>query len=272
MTAIAQLEIRRVKTGNRVQYFKGEEKLNLPSVTQILAAVINKPVLTDWIRDEALRTASALFKELLLEVDIKGPQVLTDARIDAILEMAKQRPDKIKTDAANLGTRIHECIDSLLMGGKPVIDDDIRPAATAAKMWIAREKPDVVKREFSMVSKKLQIVGTLDYLGRLKNGLVVGDYKTTDPKPKLKPGDDPAKVYPEQAYQLAMYAYLYEEVTGERVEEGFIFWINRKNPEFLVRKVEGFRDYVKNVPAMVSFYKGLKSVKFLPGEEYTSSI
>lgn len=267
MTATKSNEIRRVKTGNKVQYFRGEEKLDFPSVTTIIGAVVNKPLLVIWAKNEALRLVSEQLKS------ISGKNVMIDdVFIDTLVTAAKRRPDELKDTAADLGTRVHEAIDLLLSGDVPVVTDDIRPAVTAARMWMAEAKPIVVSREFSMLSEKLQVTGTLDFLGKDKDGLFVADYKTTGRNKRAKEGEDHAGVYKEQAYQLGAYAYLYEEVTGKKVNRGRIFWINKEEPEFLVREVEDFNRYKNGFPAMVDVYNGLNSVKFLRGETYASGL
>ena len=266
-SADSRPEIRRVKTGNRVQYFKGEEKLDFPSVTEIIGACVNKPALVFWAKNEALKRAREVLGQL-----IGSSNVITANMVDNLIEECKQRPEILRKAAADIGTRVHEAIDKLLNGEIPEITDDIRPAVTAAKMWIADTDMKVICREYSMLSKKLGVTGTLDLVGEDKDGLFVADYKTTASKKTVSIDDDHAGTYPENAYQLGAYANLYEETTGNKINRGFIFWLNKNEPEFLVREVKNFKRYISGFPKMVDVFNGLESVEFSRTLDYKSDL
>jgi len=157
-------------------------KLNLyPSVTEILN-VAAKPALTNWLVKQALESALTLPK-------IEGEQP------DAFLRRVKADSKEQTQSAMDLGTEIHDAVETLWKGG--VIDKHQKIAYAAVNKivehtglkdgWVAEKT----------ISSKRGYGGMIDLCHPV--GWVI-DYKTKDAWEKPPVG------YPEHNMQLSAYA------------------------------------------------------------------
>ena len=90
-----------------------------PSVTTVLG-IINKPALVPWARNVALDSIKkTLYEHLEESVE---PQWVED-----IIEQARRRPDQIRDQAADLGTRAHILIEQIIQGLEPEIPAEMEP-------------------------------------------------------------------------------------------------------------------------------------------------
>ena len=101
------------------------------------------------------------------------------------------------TEAAELGTRIHQAINKLVSGER-VEATDVPESAQVAwasfVLWYGQRAPDLVRSEQMVYSHTLHTAGRLDYLGRLGGVLEVLDFKT-------------GGVYSNAIVQAAVYAH-----------------------------------------------------------------
>lgn len=66
--------------------------------------------------------------------------VLTSSWIDEVVAEASKKPEKIRDAAADVGTRAHAYIDSLINGTATLPpEQDIAPAVAAFMEWFVRE-------------------------------------------------------------------------------------------------------------------------------------
>ena len=198
-------------------YFVNGDKTRWPSVTQVLG-VINKPALNYWIQNESIKLIEEYLKTL------KHTRIfVTEAAIAEIVKKAKERPDKLKQEAGDIGTKTHQAIEAFIKTGITQVDKEIEAPFNSFLMYWESHKIKVLGTEISVCSKEHGYVGTIDLLAEDDTGVFIGDYKTS------KSG-----VYAENALQLGGYAQALSETKGIPLNTigGKIFWLNKLEPEF----------------------------------------
>ena len=187
-------------TGRRYTW-PGEAE-SWPSVTTILG-VLNKPALVPW----SARTAA--------EYVVDNWQTLHDvydhtrdatARA-AVVDLVKGAPARQRDARALDGSRVHDMAESLAAGADlSGIPADMRSWAEGLARWMDDWQPEFHACEFQVFSRTGRYAGTCDFIARIpaidRDGLVIGDYKTSRPNPRTGHG-----IYPEVALQLAAYRF-----------------------------------------------------------------
>lgn len=162
----------------------------LPSVTTILG-ILNKPALLKWA----------------WELGRDGKEL-----------------ERTRQGAADAGTVAHAMAECHLTGR--VLDlSNIPPdiVTTAARSfglfrdWWDASGYEALHTELQMVSERWQVGGTLDILAGKDGRRILLDLKTSK------------RIYPEMYVQVATYAAMYEEVTGEHVDECYILRIGKED-------------------------------------------
>lgn len=127
---------------------------------------------------------------------------------------------KISQNASNRGDAVHECIEALL-GNYSTVDflKSMMPHAKAVylnmKKELERRVSEVHGIEQPLFSHKLRLAGTTDCIAKYDNLLSIVDFKTAL---RLK-----KKEYVHGYFmQLSAYAFMFEEMTGHRIEQGVI--------------------------------------------------
>lgn len=154
------------------------------------------------------------------------------------------------SNAAALGTAVHQWIEFFRGGFEPEIPEDLpeTPQELSVKYRVERFKEIYEQRlhsvvplrqEFRVFSRKWGIAGTMDDLGfvKLEDGLLVGDWKTNG---KFATDEDFIGRFRKLRYpfedlwdndinkysiQLSLYRLILEEEAGIETKEGFICWI-----------------------------------------------
>lgn len=149
-----------------------------PSVTKILGIIGGGKTnaLMIWARREALKLAETEIKsELFLNNKI------TADNVSEILARADKQPDKIKDDAADLGTRVHKAIDAFILGQEPILEADTAIAFGNFKKWLESEKLTFVMGDTAVFSPIYNFGGKLDAIAIDPFGnLVLLDWKTSN--------------------------------------------------------------------------------------------
>lgn len=127
-------------------------------------------------------------------------------------------PEKIEshTEAtANKGTIIHGYIEDILSGKDEQNHEDwARPAMEHFEKFVFENELKPTFLEITMASKKLGLGGTCDYIGTLNGDMAIIDWKTGAFSRK-------------QFCQLALYMYIYWELTGRIVKNLYVANIHR---------------------------------------------
>lgn len=184
--------------------------------------VINKPKLIDWAIDETLTATEEILKHpdfladvrTLLEINEYDIEQCADGQgklIDAVIQLVRDRGQERRTAAADRGTTIHEEITDFVVSGRSVEDSFLSPQCEAAVRFLDHEGITMMDSERIVWFENWKIAGTIDGIGRNRNGeLIIWDWKT---------GSGP---WPEMALQLGAYAMFLEHLTGEEVAETLI--------------------------------------------------
>lgn len=152
---------------------------------------------------------------------------LDHALLASIMEEATNAPEKVKKDAADLGTMAHDAIDRIVKG-EDLKDEDI-PAAVRVPVrnfrdWLASSGIHMVLGDTAVASVKDEFGGKLDALGWDDNGYVILDWKTS------------SGIYDEYALQVSAYAAAFEETYGVPVRRAIIVRFDKKVPEWSAAK------------------------------------
>lgn len=203
-------------------YLDGDEQPSrrLNGVTGCLD-VIAKPALIPWAKKEALSLV-----ELALVKQMNAPITITPDWIQQLICDAKRRPDRIKEDAAALGTDIHAIIDKLVHGEAVQYPEEYAPAVQAFQQWWFDSGIELVMGDTKVASVLHGYGGSLDALGRRNGQYIILDWKTSN------------GIWPEYALQVAAYAQAFYETFGIYAQEGIIVRFGKKLPiEFEAKKI-----------------------------------
>lgn len=175
--------------------YKNAAGQKIPGVTTVLG-MLNKPALLRW--------AWGLGK----------------AGIE--LEAARQQ-------AADVGTVAHGLCEAHLRGMELDRENITPEALSKAETGFLRfldfwdgHQLTVVETEHQMVSERMQVGGTADVIARRGDGaLVLADMKTGK------------AIYDEQLIQVAVYAAMYEETTGQPIADVYVVRIGKEDADDL---------------------------------------
>lgn len=186
--------------------------VRLPSVTTILQ-VISKPGLYMWqAKQGSLKARNVM--ERLKEMSPYLHDSIWKEFGDPFFKDGYAQA----AEAADYGTQAHAVIEMIL---KDRADEaaaklkeapsQVTQAVGAFLKWRDRTKFEMIKSESVVFSKKFKYAGTADVIGRIKDGVVLGDFKTSK------------KLYPEYDLQTVAYKYAAEEMSGESIPNVMIY-------------------------------------------------
>lgn len=225
--------------------------VRFPGVTGFLG-IISKPALVPWAKREALALVeSALVKRL----DGKrcAQVVLNKSWIDNVLTDAKKRPDQLKDEAADLGTRAHAFIDKIIHGCEPdAIPPEIEAPVKAFKDWWKGSGIELVLGDTKVASRTHGYGGSLDALGRRDGKFIILDWKTS------------SGVYAEYALQVAAYAQAFTETFGLPCRDAIIVRFGKKAPvEFEVKELADVKRSFEAFLAAKALKEALEKPQFI---------
>lgn len=227
------------------------ESARYPSVTGFLS-VINKPALVPWAKREAL---SLVEGALLKRLDGKrcARIVLNKSWIDNVLIDAKKRPDQLKDQAADLGTRAHAFIDLIIHGREPeAVPPEIEAPVKAFKDWWKGSGIELVMGDTKVASRIHGYGGSLDALGRRDGRFIILDWKTS------------SGVYAEYALQVAAYAQAFTETYGLPCRDAVIVRFGKKPPvEFEVKELADVKRSLDAFLAAKALKEALEKPQFI---------
>ena len=213
----------------------------VPSVTNIIGTVLNKPALPRWAAIEVARKA--------WELRLSLPNMQEEDAV-AIL---KGSPWRKSGRAADRGTTIHAYLEARMLGLTPeVVDGEALKYRDAAEAWLDEWQPDVVATELTVFGP--DYAGTGDLWCVRDGRLCLVDFKTSK------------AVYAEAALQLAALATATLTADGEtpEVEEAWVVRIGEDG--FEAKKVA---DLDANYAAFRSL---LQAWHWIQGDPYKESV
>ena len=152
----------------------------------------------------------------------------------------------ITKQAQDIGTQSHKIIEDYLSNSLALEEFDLLPIAHFNNLKPFLENiSDVACIEQRMYSDKLQVAGTSDLIAEYNGELSIIDYKT-----KRKPQIDDYMY--EYYLQTTCYAKMFEEATGQKINQVVILVSSEKNTrqEF----IKTCDDYVEPMMARVEKY------------------
>jgi hypothetical protein len=183
-------------------YVWKEKGRNLPGVTEILKACFPKDALMQWAAN--------------LASEARGNGASHDD--------ARFAWRTVSRDAADKGSLVHAFCEGAPHYTPDNIpwpeDKQVRAAAEAFWAWWTSRHVQVIDQEKIVFSRSLQYCGTLDLHAMIDGEVAILDYKTS------------SGFYREMPVQLAAYAVALEEMTGERICNGWIVRLDKKTAKF----------------------------------------
>jgi hypothetical protein len=178
--------------GTRATTIRDARKMGLlPSVTTIIG-ILDKPQLTKWKMREAAKAA----------LNVPPPQ--GEEPLDRFADRAIEAAMSQVSDAADLGTKIHDAIENLMRGSAEQPSEEMRPYVKPVLDWMRQVGVKVTHSEIVLVNAVHGFAGRVDALftwGDAFGKMGILDFKTKKTKP-----DEKVEAYDEHLLQLAAYA------------------------------------------------------------------
>lgn len=134
----------------------------LPSVTTIFN-IMAKPGLDRW------KLTKAVEASMIVDRDQGEPE---DRFIERVIERSREEV----TEAADLGTKIHDAIDAAFDGVEP--PDLLKPYVEPTMAYLSTLKLTDIRREDVVVDAAHGYAGRVDLLARFGNSNIIIDFKT----------------------------------------------------------------------------------------------
>jgi hypothetical protein len=235
-------------SGQRVYLIEGDSELlgkSLPSVTTILQTVVNKPGLLNWASSSILKAVDKTMRANFLT---DGVATVPEHQINILLDDAKARQEEERLSASRYGTIAHELLEQLSQGKLPDIPAEFSFLVKSWRDWVARTGI-IFEHTESYVYHTGGFAGSFDVIGSIAGEKVLIDYKTSK------------GIYAEYALQQGGYKLAYEEMTGERIDRGFILKLPRglQNGSLYVVEIKDLERAAKG------FYTAFELYSFLHG-------
>ena len=133
--------------------------------------------------------------------------------------------------ATTIGTAFHDCVEQYIDNGGYVIRLEKYPSCYSRvngmmQSWIAWANSvdgTVDHTEMKVVSKMHKYSGTFDWVGKIGEMHVLGDWKTG------------SNIYGDMDLQLVAYAQAYNEMTGSKIKYGLIVHVSKNKPGFKLK-------------------------------------
>lgn len=190
---------------NRYMVTIGEESHSPVGVTTILNKVLAKEALMLWPLNLAIN--------YLKTVNPSG--ILTDTDWNEMLEVASKLHTVRSDKGKDIGTLVHQAIETYLKEGEVVAEPDAVKPVVAFVDWFEGQKIKVLGVEQITYSKEHDYCGTFDCLLEIDGKAVLCDIKTSNASRTA-----PLGIYPEHFLQLGAYSKAFsEELPGKKIDD-----------------------------------------------------
>ena len=172
----------------------------------------------------------------------------SDEKKNSLTSWKENEPahEYITAQAQDIGTQSHQIIEDYLSNSLNIEEFDLLPIAHFHNLKPYLENiSEVICIEQRMYSDKLKVAGTSDLIAKYNGELSIIDYKT-----KRKPQVD--EYMYEYYLQTTCYAQMFEEVTGQKINQVVILVSSEKNTrqEF----IKSCNDYVEPMNERIEKY------------------
>ena len=219
-------------------YFVKDKRIE--GVTGV-TGIINKPALMYWAVNMTVEFLSKALKpgKKYDEIQLKG-----------MLESAKYAHRQKATKSADIGTIVHQAIETYIKTGKQTnpVNNDARRSFKKFLQWVKNNDVKFFESERKVYSEKFEYAGTMDFYCETANKRLIGDIKTS------------SGIWDEYWLQTSAYQQAYQEETNARIDGHIIVRVSKIGE---LEVVENY-DYDKNVLAFngaLALYKRMMEIK-----------
>jgi len=211
-----------------------------------VVGVIAKPALMPWAVNMALA---------YIGKKIKAGKSYDEIQLKKILEDAKIAHKVKKEDAGDIGTLVHEAIESYILTGKeePPIHEKAKVCYDNFVNWAKENKVKFLETERKVYSKEHQYAGTMDFACVIDGKTYVGDIKTSN------------AIYNEYWFQTSAYQQAYTEETGIQVDGQIIVRVSR-NGDFEIQENYDYEENVQAFNGALVLYRRIQQLKDIKNE------
>ena len=158
---------------NGTRHYKHPSIKNLtaPSVTSIVG-MLPAPYLPKWNSKVTAQAAIDNFEE------VSGMLGQAGGKAKAI-EWLKAAAERELNNAADIGTRVHETIEQLILNPDYQYDDELLPYLHGFWEFVEKFEPEWIHVEKSIFSTTHLYAGSLDAICKINSKKVILDFKTT---------------------------------------------------------------------------------------------
>jgi hypothetical protein len=178
------------RTGRHRYFFNGTG--DWPSVTTV-TGVLDKPALTRWQRETAIRQTLAHFDQLIEDVE-RGD---TDAAVAYVMNLRNEGDT-----ARERGSRVHAAVEASLKGEAYMADETDLPLIDGAVAWMRESNVRPIETEALLFNPSEGYAGTADLFAEIGGDVWLLDWKTSK-----SVADSKGRVWDEMRLQLAAYAH-----------------------------------------------------------------
>ena len=192
---------------------KGEKLL---SVTAATGVIDKSGALMGW--------AVKMMGLYLLDQKLKGNKIITEGLINE----AKREYRRLKTEAADIGTEIHEWVSDWILKKNPEMPDNekVVNGIMAFLKFQKEHKFKWIESERYIFSKKYRYAGILDSIAKEGNKLILVDFKSSN------------GIYDSMRFQVSGYKIAWEEETGKKIDERMILRFGKNDGEFEIKRLD----------------------------------
>ena len=235
----------------------GNKSVHCPSVTTILN-VLAKPALVEWGVKCACNYVEDNLK-LLISGDSFSVQ-----DVFKIVTAARTAHDRVREDAAEVGTNVHDWLARYWKFKKtgqdmpgPIAEERAKRCVNAALESFSEHDMEPLRVEEAQYSRLLKICGRPDWIGHIDGQLSLMDYKSTK------------FIYPEVALQMTAYAMMHAEEFGALPATRWALRLDKETGEFEDRcyKPDTFDLDQETFKAVFLCYDRLKHLRRKPKPE-----
>lgn len=128
------------------------------------------------------------------------------------MKLGKEESDRIGTEAAEKGTRVHKRLEQILKGREfKTTPKELKPYIDAFNNWASeQEYLQDIEPEVFVRSEKYGYAGTADLICDIRGETWLIDFKTSK------------AIYDEYGLQIRAYGYAYEEMTDTKVRTAIL--------------------------------------------------
>lgn len=197
-------------------------------VTGILS-IINKPALLYWAVNQSVG---------YLQRNIRPGVIYDEIQLSKLMGEAKYAHKQRSTEASDIGKIVHRWIEEWIAGKQPKlpINQEARNAIAQFQSWVDTKDVEFLQSEKVVYSRKFNYAGTTDFIAKMGNKILLGDFKTSN------------GIWDEYWFQTAAYQHAFlEEFPDEEIHGNIIVRLGKDG----TLEIKDSYEYEKNIVAFL---------------------